>query len=144
MTIDGLSLIGKVVERAIGKSIEHSNLAGINLSEPAREEVLVEMLASQLLALFGVRTPGGTARSNEESLFDYLTVRNALVSRALGACECWGERPDCPQCEGLGLPGWTMPGKAEFDQVVRPALRTIMEHRERVLQPVEATFRWRK
>jgi hypothetical protein len=47
---------------------------------------------------------------------------NLLLAAALGACDCWGMRPDCDLCHGLGSAGWTEPVPELFDQFVGPAI----------------------
>jgi hypothetical protein len=45
----------------------------------------------------------------------------ALLASALGACDCWGRRADCPVCNGAGRPGWADPDPELFQEYVGPA-----------------------
>jgi len=48
--------------------------------------------------------------------------RIILLAAALGACECWGDDPDCGICGGAGSSGWTDPDEELYREYVRPAL----------------------
>jgi hypothetical protein len=50
---------------------------------------------------------------------------NMLLAAALGACECWGLRPDCHLCRGRGAPGWTQPDLELFEEFVGPAIAEV-------------------
>jgi len=47
-----------------------------------------------------------------------------LIS-ALGACECLGENPICPMCEGRGIPGSRSIDEASFFHYVYPLIQRI-------------------
>jgi len=52
-----------------------------------------------------------------------LRERNDLLAEALGACyRCWGEYPDCQECQGRGMPGSRPPNRELFKQFVFPAM----------------------
>ncbi len=55
----------------------------------------------------------------------WLRQRNTELAKALGACSCWGEDPDCEDCRGVGQAGSREPEGPGFDQYVRPALRRV-------------------
>jgi len=44
---------------------------------------------------------------------------------ALGACECLGENPICPMCEGRGIPGSKPIDEASFFHYVYPLIQRI-------------------
>lgn len=44
---------------------------------------------------------------------------------ALGACECLGENPICPMCEGKGIPGSKAIDEAAFFQYIYPLIQRI-------------------
>jgi hypothetical protein len=48
-----------------------------------------------------------------------------LLAAALGACECWGLRPGCPQCQGHGSAGWIEPDAELFEEFVKPAIERM-------------------
>jgi hypothetical protein len=54
--------------------------------------------------------------------YNELFHRNAAVAAALGACDCWGERANCPLCNGEGSPGWVPPDENLFAIYVRPVV----------------------
>lgn len=48
------------------------------------------------------------------------------VAAILGACHCWGQDPDCPDCDGLGEPGYRRPrDPALLIRWVQPSLRRM-------------------
>jgi hypothetical protein len=51
-----------------------------------------------------------------------LRRRNEQVSRALGACRCWGRRRECPICGGEGRPGFFPIDPGAFAAFVAPAV----------------------
>ena len=55
-----------------------------------------------------------------------LRGRNDTLAAALGACHlCWGEDLHCPVCRGKGYPGFSMPDKELFLELVTPAVRKL-------------------
>jgi len=50
---------------------------------------------------------------------------NMLLATALGACECWGLRRECPLCGGQGAAGWTQPDAELFEELVQPAVKRL-------------------
>jgi hypothetical protein len=65
---------------------------------------------------------------DEESLaarHDGLVERNIALASALGACDCWGDRPGCPICDGDGAPGWLPPDPHLFATYVLPVAPTL-------------------
>jgi len=50
---------------------------------------------------------------------------NALLAAALGACECWGLRADCHQCQGQGSSGWIQPDPELFEEFAGPAIAKL-------------------
>jgi hypothetical protein len=47
---------------------------------------------------------------------------NMLLAAALGACECWGLRRECPLCGGHGAAGWAQPEAELFEEFIQPAI----------------------
>lgn len=54
-----------------------------------------------------------------------LTERCAILAGALGACGCFGDLDDCPECRGRGRSGWRMPDREAFAVYVAPLLRRL-------------------
>jgi hypothetical protein len=52
-----------------------------------------------------------------------LARRNQFMAGALGACDCFGQLPDCDRCSGTGAPGTYEPASAAFEVLVAPLLR---------------------
>lgn len=50
---------------------------------------------------------------------------NVLLACALGACDCWGLRPDCAVCNGAGFSGWRQPDLDLFHEFVGPAVERL-------------------
>jgi hypothetical protein len=56
--------------------------------------------------------------------YEELVERNIALASALGACDCWGESPRCPICDGEGRPGWLPPDRQLFATYVSPVVRS--------------------
>lgn len=56
---------------------------------------------------------------------DALRLRNRRLAYALGACECFGERPDCEVCAGEGGSGAYRINTRLFRTLVAPALEQV-------------------
>src|SRR5687768_10850375 len=101
MSTDVLSLVSKVIDRAV----EKSGYAGTSLqggSDAYAGELLIDTLASQLLHVLGIAAPApAPALSAHQDGADLARVcaeqtnRNRALARALGACDCWGEVATC-------------------------------------------------
>jgi hypothetical protein len=66
---------------------------------------------------------GTTVVPPDEVIVDEAPIdTNLLLAAALGACECWGLRRECPICAGQGSSGWTLPDGELFEEFVRPAV----------------------
>lgn len=59
--------------------------------------------------------------SDQSSAHEALVDRNLLLAAALGACDCWGQDPECPTCSGEGSAGWVQPEPRLYDEYVQPA-----------------------
>lgn len=53
---------------------------------------------------------------------DFFLDVNAAFSSAVGACECWGEDPECEKCGGEGLPGHFKVNEEAFNTYIKPCL----------------------
>lgn len=55
-----------------------------------------------------------------------LTHRNDMFASMFGACgRCWGEDPDCAECQGQGFSGTYEPDKELLKRFATPALRRL-------------------
>jgi hypothetical protein len=88
-------------------------------------------LAERLLGELAQRLASGSSAAPvvvpgyPSQAYETLTDRNVLLAAALGACECWGEDPECRDCAGSGAPGWIPPDPELFAEYVGPALRRV-------------------
>jgi len=136
MPTDALSLVSKVIDRAIEKSGYAGAASPPGLNQTPGADALIDSLASHLLTFLGIGgpAPGGSGQasaSDLERICAEQMARNSVVARALGACDCWGELPACEVCRGRGVSGWRPPDRASFDALVRPVLRKMKQHRLR-------------
>lgn len=122
---------GRVFQHVLDQVRSDSALAGYAAKPP--EELVAIALGNWMTGmLHGGRPPvpaEATAdddpppeRSIEE---DEFVERDSLLAAAVGACDCWGERADCPFCEGDGSAGWIRPDKQLFTTYVYPAVRAM-------------------
>lgn len=84
---------------------------------------MVERLSSDVP---GGETLGAVA-SHVQTDHDALADRNVLLAAAVGACDCWGQEPDCPFCSGEGSAGWTVPDSRLYAEYVEPAVMRSTE-----------------
>jgi hypothetical protein len=78
------------------------------------ERVMQQMMARMATTGNGAPVDDGAHQA--------LVDRNVLLAAALGACECWGEDLNCPNCGGDGSTGWTDPDPRLFVEYIQPAL----------------------
>lgn len=52
---------------------------------------------------------------------------NQKASRSLGACECWGQNTQCPNCLGKGIPGVFEADVDGFQHLMQPFIARIIE-----------------
>jgi hypothetical protein len=135
VTLD-LPMIGeRVVQHVFSHMAHEGAFAGSGSTAP--DELIAAAVANWVTGLIkepdpdGDRAAGSSARSVELASYEVLAERNALLAAALGACDCWGEQPDCPLCQGLGAPGWSRPDRVLFAQYIAPALRARVDRNQR-------------
>jgi len=73
--------------------------------------------------------------ANDPSAVAELLERDGALSAALGACLCWGQRADCPLCDGAGTPGWVLPDEHLYVAYVQPAVVAAARRRSSVHPP---------
>lgn len=69
----------------------------------------------------------GDVTAYDSTASEVLSDRNVLFAAAVGACECWGEDPACPDCAGRGSPGWSTPDARLYAEYVEPAVQKSTE-----------------
>jgi hypothetical protein len=120
-TLDALSQLGPVLDA--------SERSDVSVGDQASSRLV--LLLSQLAQAAdagsesGPKIPG--SQSDHDDRVDRITYnelvhRNSMVAAALGACDCWGERANCPLCNGVGSPGWLPPDENLFEIYVRPVV----------------------
>jgi hypothetical protein len=70
---------------------------------------------------------GSEPHTQHEELIrcEELLDRQTVLAAALGACDCWGQQPECPICHGAGGSGWALPDRQLFASYVQPAVRVM-------------------
>ena len=64
--------------------------------------------------------------TDDNSDIKLLEAFNKELSDALGSCpKCWGENPDCANCNGQGSPGWRDTNKKDYKNKIEPLLKKI-------------------
>jgi hypothetical protein len=110
-------------ERTELEATQHAPLEGAAMDWSAEE---VDELTDRLDASVreSRRLSAQLERANNE--LRRLRDRNAHLADALGACgSCWGEDSACPECQGCGRPGRSMPEERLFEKIVMPAVRLM-------------------
>jgi hypothetical protein len=84
-----------------------------------------ERVFQEIVGRLATDTPGGgqpwVVTSDESSAHEALVDRNVLLAAALGACDCWGQDPECLTCSGKGSAGWIQPERRLYEEYVEPA-----------------------
>jgi hypothetical protein len=132
-----------VVERVFQEVVDQlAGTEGFTASDGRPPEELIAVALGGRLArmivddqsLGGRSVTGPTARHHpgpvldpavDDVTFNELVDRNLALAAALGACDCWGQQPDCPICDGVGGPGWLPPDRHLFAAYVYPAMRAV-------------------
>jgi hypothetical protein len=84
---------------------------------------LLERLATDVPSSDHPNVVAGLVSAGHEALVD----RNVLLAAAVGACDCWGEEPECAICGGAGSAGWTQPDSGLYGEFVRPAIARMSD-----------------
>ena len=67
----------------------------------------------------------GKVQTRDDAFGTSAADTTLVLAAALGACDCWGMRSDCPVCAGEGTSGWTEPDVELFQEFVGPALARL-------------------
>src|SRR3954467_7081479 len=110
---DPSAFVGRVLEPVQEKLLSPEMLSGESFTAP--DELLAAALGSWLAKKFDDKdSPSPSvvaefAEPDDPPPCDVLVERDRRLAAALGACQCWGEQPDCANCDGSGSPGWVRP-----------------------------------
>jgi hypothetical protein len=123
---------GAVAERVFQPVVEQLWRDGADASDDdeAPELVIATALGNRLARAVSGGDPAApddwrAVPGRAVAPYEQLVERNAVLALALGACDCWGQQPDCPICDGAGEPGWVPPDRTMFASYVYPAVRAI-------------------
>ncbi len=89
-----------------------------------------ERVFEQLMQRLSMQVPDGAAPvidSYDAASYQALVDRNMILAAAVGACDCWGFEPGCPECGGAGAAGWLKPDAGLYDEFVEPAVRRMAD-----------------
>jgi hypothetical protein len=120
---DAIVLVERVLQHA-QEQLTDDSASG----DGSPDEVVVAALGNRLARMFSDDGsavgdwPAAGVNGDELTHYEELVDRNSVLAAALGACDCWGQHADCPFCDGIGGPGWTVPDERLFASYVRPAL----------------------
>ena len=126
---DPLALVERVIEQAVSQLMPPEALA--ETGDGSADDALATALGNGLARMiagdeFETSGPHDREPAPEWVAHDHeLLDRNRTVAAALGACDCWGSRPDCPICAGAGAPGWALPDERLFAAYVLPAVSAL-------------------
>lgn len=140
-TVPDLSQLVSQVFQNQGESSSHyqSQAGGFDLADLFTRYVqpLLQSNPQWLTALQGtaIADMAGSALNQ----YAAISSRDVELANALGACTCWGENPNCHQCEGEGSPGWSLPETQAFKEYVQPAIETVRHELRARQQPALRT-----
>jgi hypothetical protein len=127
---DPVALLGRVVQQMLDQ-LERDGVLALDGDLPP-DELLASALGNQLARMVNkdpsvvTDWPEGGPREGALAHYEELVERNGILAAALGACECWGQYLECPECEGVGGPGWVLPDERFFASYVHPAVTAAM------------------
>jgi hypothetical protein len=121
LPIDATAVIQRVAQQLLGQAPPDADEAR------STEDVLAAAIGGWLSGSGSIPTamPVAIETTARDLVCDDLLDRDGELAAALGACECWGEDPGCPWCDGLGSPGWTPPDRRLFAFYVHPAIHAL-------------------
>jgi hypothetical protein len=131
---DPFALAERVLQQVQDQLAHDETFTGFTGAKPP-DELLAIALGNRLARMIAKEEPlVGSDRSTvgrrDDELADYeeLVDRDNLLAAALGACVCWGQRAECPICNGAGTPGWALPDEQLYTVYVRPAVIAATTH----------------
>jgi hypothetical protein len=123
----GGSDLDPVSRMILSQSLATGNNQGSDEDDTDPEEEEDYTLSRRSRAIQRLRTRFVKMRQQIEDMqqqIEEMEVRNDELAAALGACYlCWGEDPECPECQGKGHPGSVMPDRELFREWVLPAVK---------------------
>jgi hypothetical protein len=128
-TVNPLAMVERVFQQVVDQLARTEGFAPTGNEPP--DELIAVALGNRLARLVvDDQLPGAGGRRSsaheadlDDPLLDELLERNLALAAALGACDCWGQEPGCPICDGAGGPGWLPPDSQLFAAYVYPAMR---------------------
>jgi hypothetical protein len=127
MVPDAVALVERALQQAQEQVMRDGGFAAGSDTSP--KEVIAAALGDRLARMIvneGSSTVTNWPTANGQALnlryYEELVDRNSVLAAALGACECWGHHVDCPVCDGVGGPGWTLPDEQLYTSYVLPAV----------------------
>jgi hypothetical protein len=134
LPLDAVGMVRRVGQRVVGQLMSEGLLSDDAGASP--EEVIATALGNWLTRTLRneqspIPTLGETAPELALGAVDLTgsAERNSLLAAALGACDCWGDDPSCPFCDGSGTSGWMPPDRQLFADLVEPAITALNSRR---------------
>ncbi|MEO0469290.1 MAG: hypothetical protein AAF206_06710 [Bacteroidota bacterium] len=104
---------------------EKPEVTGPLLAQIKQQEALIKRLS----------TSNKKLKDKIRLLVENLTYRievNDTLAAATGSCaHCWGEDPNCPECNGKGVPGSLPIDEEAFMNFVQPIIKQYTQSRNR-------------
>jgi hypothetical protein len=125
---------GSFIERTLRQIQDQLASRGVpaDVLDQPLEELIATVLGNSLVQMLPNNQPtipgewrSASGSSDQVGPSEDYATKNTVLAAALGACECWGERVQCPACEGAGVPGWLTPDEQLFEIYVRPAMTAL-------------------
>jgi hypothetical protein len=133
LSLDTSAIVQRVLQTAVGQMMRDGAFAAAGGATP--EDMIAGAVSNWLTRTVQSGDGSLSAHSIETTSRDLevddLVERASELAAALGACDCWGDDPDCPFCHGGGTPGWMPPDRRLFAVYVYPAIRTLRAGRKR-------------
>lgn len=135
LPFDATTVMQRVAQRVIGQLMSDGVFSTDGGASP--EDVIASSVGNWLTQAMRpdqAALPAGPVidveSTDDSALLDDLVDRNSALAAAVGACDCWGDEPDCPFCEGFGAAGWMTPDRRLFATYVYPAVRSLNAARD--------------
>lgn len=94
---------------------------------PSRQKSEVDNMRHDIRRLIAMNREAIQAYQTLKTEHEHLIELNDMVSRAVGACTCWGTHPNCNRCEGKGIPGAFELDESAFSTLFLPLVQAILQ-----------------